>query len=137
MFCRHREVLEKRDCWDLNKVLKCKTLREFDDLFTAPQFGYASHEEYYRAAQITPDISKFSIPVIALNSVDDPMQPGDSLPFLQAEHEDSKLALIVTTRGGHLGFLEGFFPYQKPVHFMERMVTEVVAAVRSNSHHLP
>jgi predicted alpha/beta-fold hydrolase len=70
-------MLESRKCWDFNKVLSVKTIREFDEHFTAPQFGFSSSEEYYTAAQVTPEIHKFSIPVIGLNAIDDPMQPGE------------------------------------------------------------
>lgn len=113
-----------------------KTLREFDHHFTAPQFGFESYEEYYKKACIAPDIDKFSIPIVGLNAIDDPMQPGEGttclpiclpnylvililiqdspsltvyvsadLPIKQATADSSKLALIVTSRGGHLGKL--------------------------------
>ncbi len=50
------------------------------------------------------------------------------LPIDEAEAENSKLALIVTTRGGHLGWLEGLA--KKSDHYMERLVGELVEAIR-------
>lgn len=82
MNCRYRAVLESRDCWDFEKVFGSKTLREFDHHFTAPQFGFGSSEEYYKAAKIAPEIHKFSIPVFGLNARDDPMQPGEGMIVL-------------------------------------------------------
>lgn len=38
--------------------------------------------------------------------------------------------MIVTMRGGHLGFLEGLWPLRKPFHYLERVVGEFVYAVR-------
>jgi predicted alpha/beta-fold hydrolase len=38
--------------------------------------------------------------------------------------------MVVTERGGHLGFLEGNSPFKHPFHFMERVVMEFVEAVR-------
>ncbi|ODN05211.1 Phospholipase ABHD3 [Orchesella cincta] len=133
---KHRTVLETRDCWDMEKVFGSKTLREFDHHFTAPQFGFKSCEEYYKAAKISPEIEKFSIPVIGLNARDDPMSPGDDLPIQQATDDRSKLALIVTSRGGHLGWLEGALPVRRKFHYMERVVFEFVKAVRENSSEL-
>ena len=75
---RHRHILQKRDCWDFDKILNSKTLREFDSHFTAPQFGYLDVLEYYKDAVVTQRINKFSIPVFGLNSADDPLQPGES-----------------------------------------------------------
>jgi len=92
--------------------LSVKTICEFNDNFTAPPFGFSSWEEYYKAAQVTPEIYKFSIPVIALNAIDDPVQPGEDLPLKEAEQPGSNLALVVTHRGGHLGFLEGMSPFR-------------------------
>lgn len=127
---RHISVLEERNCWDFEKIFSVKTIAEFDNHFTAPQFGYANWKEYYTAAQITPYIDKFSIPVFGLNALDDPMQPGENLPFLEATKKGSNLSLIVTERGGHLGFLESPLPFRTPFHYMERIVGEFVQGIR-------
>jgi predicted alpha/beta-fold hydrolase len=44
--------------------------------------------------------------------------------------------MIVTVRGGHLGFLEGVLPIRKPRHWMERVVEEFVTAVRLHREQL-
>lgn len=62
--------------FDPNPALKAKTVREFDAAVTAPQFGFASVDEYYQSATTSGNIHKFSIPVFALSACDDPMQPG-------------------------------------------------------------
>ena len=74
---KYRTILEERNCWDFNKVLKSRTLREFDAHFTAPQFGYDSVMDYYRAASVKDNVHKFPIPVFGFNAYDDPLQPGD------------------------------------------------------------
>ena len=57
------------------------------------------------------------------------------LPYDEAEDSNSKLALLVTSKGGHNGFLEGIL--QKSEHYVERMVREYVTAVRTHGHELP
>ncbi|CAG7825577.1 unnamed protein product [Allacma fusca] len=74
---KYRKILEERNCWDFNKVLKSRTLREFDAHFTAPQFGYESVMDYYKDASVIDNIDKFPIPVFGFNAYDDPLQPGD------------------------------------------------------------
>ncbi len=58
------------------------------------------------------------------------------LPIKQAVQEGSNLALIVTERGGHLGFLEGIFPFRKPFHYMERICGQFVKGMRLHASEL-
>jgi len=62
--------------FDMKAVLAAQTLREFDSAVTAPQFGFATVEDYYKSASHKGRVHKFPIPVFALNAEDDPMQPG-------------------------------------------------------------
>lgn len=75
-------------------------LTEFDSCFTSVQFGYDSVQDYYDDANISNKLNQFSIPVFALNSADDPLQPGEFLPLKQAETEGSNIVMIVTERYG-------------------------------------
>jgi len=114
-----------------------RTFREYDSQFTAPQFGYADIWKYYTDGIMTKDrVKKLSIPVFGLNAIDDPVIPGEYLPTKEAELEGSNLALIVTERGGHLGFLEGVLPIKKPFHYMERVVMDILMALESHSDDL-
>jgi len=58
------------------------------------------------------------------------------LPLDEAMDHESNLAFIVTNRGGHLGFLEGFSTTPKEKHYMERFTTEFIRAVNSHSEDL-
>lgn len=62
--------------FDPTPVMNAKTVREFDAAFTAPQFGFANVDEYYRSASTSGNVHKFPIPVFALSAYDDPVQPG-------------------------------------------------------------
>ncbi|CAG7732685.1 unnamed protein product [Allacma fusca] len=129
---KYKETIQVRDCIDYKKVLNCSNVRDFDAFFTAPSFGHKSAEDYYRDATTLDTISNFSIPVFALNAEDDPFSPGYALPISQAEAAGSNFALITTTRGGHLGYLEGVFPLRRTTHFMERFVAEFVRAIQQS-----
>ena len=53
-------------------------MREFDDRFVAPQFGYPSYKEYYAAATVSGKLDKVHIPLVALNAADDMFAPEQS-----------------------------------------------------------
>lgn len=119
---------------DFKKAMTAKTIYDFDQLLLVPQFEYQSVRQYWEDASSRGNVLKFSIPVFCLNAEDDPATPGKLLPYEEADDGNSKLALLVTSKGGHNGFLEGFL--QKPEHFVERLVREFVTAVRTHGQEL-
>jgi len=57
--------------------LQSKTIRDFDDRFTAPVFGYDGYESYYHDACIDGKVHDVKVPLLCLNAADDPFSPGD------------------------------------------------------------
>uniref|UniRef100_UPI00358E58EF phospholipase ABHD3 isoform X1 n=1 Tax=Myxine glutinosa TaxID=7769 RepID=UPI00358E58EF len=120
---RHRDVLQKR--FDVDYILQSKSVWEFDDRFTAVMFGYQSTQQYHYDASPCHKISSFKTPVLVLNSTDDPFNPKHTLPLAQAQ-ENPHVALVVTSRGGHIGFLEGAFPRNDS--YMDRIFGQFCSA---------
>ncbi|XP_043276395.1 phospholipase ABHD3 isoform X2 [Venturia canescens] len=94
---------------DIRNVLKSRTVREFDANFTAKQFGYKDVEDYYSSATLHDKLHLIQVPLLCLNAADDPFQPLDAIPLKEIS-ESKVVAAVVTCRGGHIGFLEGFWP---------------------------
>lgn len=103
-----RPVLEKTDKpvqWD--KLHDARSFRELDRYFTCPIWGYADPEDYYKDVTNYDRMPNIKVPTLALNSADDFFTPYETLPF---DRLNEALMFVVTQRGGHLGFMDGWFP---------------------------
>ncbi|PIE31702.1 alpha/beta hydrolase [candidate division KSB3 bacterium] len=81
-----------------------KTLRDYDERYTAPIHGFASAEDYWTrcsSKQFLPDIC---IPTFLLNAQDDPFLRQESFPFEEAQ-SSSYLFFEAPKFGGHVGFV--------------------------------
>ncbi len=89
---------------DLKRVQfpKKALLRDFDEIYTAPNWGYASAFEYYRQASALPWLANLRVPTYLLTSRDDPFVWADSLREVSLS---DAVKPHVTEHGGHLGYL--------------------------------
>lgn len=107
---------------DMEKIMSARTIKEFDSMFTSKQFGYADVDDYYSDATLHNKLHKISVPLLCLSAADDPFQPLDAIPIKAAE-QSTHVAIVVTARGGHIGFLEGWWPSTKD-QYMGRLFSE-------------
>jgi predicted alpha/beta-fold hydrolase len=82
-----------------------KTLRDFDNHFTAPVFGFENGEDYYEKASSLPYLKTLQRPALLLQSMDDPMLDKPCFPYDLAT-PGGVFRLKVTRYGGHTGFLQ-------------------------------
>ena len=116
--------------FDLSKLGRIRTVREFDAAYTAPFFGFQSAEDYYHRAAALRVIDRITIPALIITAEDDPFVPVDAF-------RDPKLAgnpnitLAVTRHGGHCGFLgerataddDGYWAEARIVEFAQEHAT--------------
>lgn len=89
---------------DVRPALRARTLRAFDDAFTAPLHGFAGVEDYWRRASSRPHLARIALPTLVLNARNDPFIPPDSLP---RPHEAGPwVRLWQPLHGGHVGFAQ-------------------------------
>ncbi|MCI0684625.1 MAG: alpha/beta fold hydrolase [Gemmataceae bacterium] len=80
------------------------TLRDFDEVYTAPRWGFANALAYYEHASATSLIPTIRVPCLILTARDDPFVAVTS--FLEATPGPG-VTIDITLHGGHLGFLGG------------------------------
>jgi predicted alpha/beta-fold hydrolase len=90
---------------DAGRISASRTIRDFDDAFTAPVHGFAGVLDYWHRASAKPWLAGVQMPLLALNARNDPFVPGASLPA--AAGVSRHVTLDVPAQGGHVGFLAG------------------------------
>lgn len=90
---------------DIEALLQIRTIREFDELFTAPMAGFKNALDYYEKGSSAPVLKKIRVPTLVIHSKDDPLLPWEPLTRKGAAANPS-LHICLTERGGHVGFVE-------------------------------
>ena len=93
------------DLIDLQAVMKCRTLYDFDSIYTAPIHHFKSAMDYWTKASAKPWLKYVEVPLLLLNAKNDPFMPEWALPTL-ADVSDS-VWLDQPEEGGHVGFPTG------------------------------
>jgi predicted alpha/beta-fold hydrolase len=115
---------------DMRRVERVRTIWEFDDLVTAPHFGFGTAANYYRLASSGPLLRTIAVPTLIVQAKDDPLIPFAIFQEFGIE-ENPALRLAVTDRGGHTGFLAArpATPTDLDSYWGECRVVDFLAAV--------
>lgn len=90
--------------YDTRRLRRVRTVREFDEHVTAPHGGYRDASDYYARTSSRHVIGDIRIPTLIIHSADDPIIPVEPF-FDEAIADNPDVLLVVTRRGGHVGFL--------------------------------
>jgi uncharacterized protein len=92
------------DRYPLEPLRRISTVREFDDAYTAPHFGFRDASDYYHRASALRVVDRIRVPTLILASEDDPFVPAD--PFSDpAVTGNPAITVRVSRHGGHCAFL--------------------------------
>ena len=110
---------------DVEKALRARCFREFDDAVTAPLHGFSGAEDYYRRSSCGRFLHGIRIPTLLIHSTDDPFLPADCVPR-EVVAANPHLVAAFTDSGGHIGFVAGNSPF-RPVFWAEDQATGFLA----------
>ncbi len=129
-----RKALEKLerfpDAFDRKRLVAARSLREFDEVVTAPIHGYRDADDYYRRASSGPRLGAIRRPPLLISSKDDPMVPPPGVPAHAADNRF--LSVLVTEKGGHVGFVAG--QLHAPRFWAEAQALVYLEQVRAGAH---
>ena len=81
-----------------------RTVREFDEVYTAPHFGFRNASDYYHRASAMRVIDRIRVPALIITAEDDPFVP--SPPFRERSvTSNPNIRVVITRHGGHCAFL--------------------------------
>ncbi len=84
-------------------VLAARSIREFDNAFTAPHHGFADCDDYYTRCSVTGLLDRIDTPMMLLHARNDPWIPAAPYEDI-ARDIPSNVTLMLTDGGGHVGF---------------------------------
>jgi predicted alpha/beta-fold hydrolase len=88
---------------DERRLARVRTLREFDDMYTAPLHGFRDADDYWRRASSAPWLERIRVPTLVLNAKNDPFLPRSALESA-ARKVSRDVVLEFPATGGHAGF---------------------------------
>lgn len=121
-----RKAATRPGAFSLDPLATIRTVREFDEVYTAPHFGFAGASDYYHRAAGMRVVDRIRIPALVVSAADDPFVPAAIFqdPLLAA---NPNIRLVVTEHGGHCGFLgpasgadDGYWAERTIVEFAAR-----------------
>jgi predicted alpha/beta-fold hydrolase len=119
--------------WSLKALPHIRSIRQFDDAFTAPCHGFQDAADYYHRASAMRVVDKISVPTLIITAADDPFVPPG--PFRErAVVRNRNIIVKITEHGGHCGFVEqardgydGYWAEREIVQFVKRHCGAAVA----------
>jgi len=114
-----------QDHIDVKTLLAARSVREFDNLGTAPLSGFRDWSDYYAQAsskQFLPDIRR---PTLVIRALDDPFLREEEAPPGELT-ENPLIEGVFPRSGGHVGFVGG--SPRRPVFWAERTAAGYLSA---------
>jgi len=104
-----RSRMQRKDAchpgrFDLSPLASIRTIRQFDERYTAPSFGFGGATDYYYRASSMRVVDRIRVPALILSAEDDPFVPSASFRD-PAVTGNPHLQVVITPHGGHCAFL--------------------------------
>ncbi|XP_008309700.1 monoacylglycerol lipase ABHD2-B [Cynoglossus semilaevis] len=115
---------------DMSRLCAATSLMQIDDSIMRKFHGYTTLKDYYEMESCMLHLHKVSVPLLLLNSMDDPLVHQSLLAIPRALTEKMpNVMFALTQHGGHLGFFEGAMLFPQPLTWMDKIIVEYTDAI--------
>ena len=115
--------------FDLAPLGRIRTIREFDEVYTAPHHGFGGAADYYHRASAERVVDRIRIPALVITAEDDPFVP--TAPFRRAPVGNNPAVRVrIERHGGHCGFVadagadgsDGYWAEEQAIAFLSAVM---------------
>jgi predicted alpha/beta-fold hydrolase len=100
-----RKAASFPNAYSLESLPRVWTVRQFDEVYTAPHHGFRDAADYYYRASAMRVIDRIAVPALILTAEDDPFVP--TAPFRDpVVTRNPAITTVITPHGGHCAFIE-------------------------------
>jgi hypothetical protein len=100
-----RKAAAVPDAFSLDALGRIRTVRRFDDVYTAPHHGFRDSADYYYRASALRVADRIRVPTLIITAEDDPFVPSAPCQH-PAVTGNPNIAVVITRHGGHCAYLE-------------------------------
>jgi uncharacterized protein len=119
------------DAFDLAPLARLRTIRGFDDTYTAPNHGFGDAANYYYQASALRLIDRIRIPTLIISAADDPFVPPSIFDAPEVRNNPA-IRVEILPHGGHGAFIsrrggddDGYWAESAIVDFAQWICTSV------------
>ncbi|MCH9661342.1 MAG: alpha/beta fold hydrolase [Bacteroidetes bacterium] len=118
---KYKIKMEKHPEYMNMGILKnIKSLKDFDDIYTAPAHGFNDAYDYYDKNSSLQFLPNIRVPILILNALNDTFLSPECYPFTLSEKRKN-IYLETPKHGGHVGFhqtSETYYSESRTVQFL-------------------
>ncbi len=133
-FVRHLKARMRRKAafwpggFDLTPLDGIRTIRQFDEIYTAPFHGFRGASDYYHRASAIRVVDRIAIPALIMSAEDDPFVPAPQFAE-SAVANNSWITRRIERDGGHCGFIgvasatdDGYWAEARAMAFLDEVM---------------
>lgn len=110
---------------EVERILRSRSFREFDDALTARLHGFRDADDYYATSSCARFLHAVRVPTLLVQALDDPFVDEAALPHGVIDGNPWLYRAFVP-HGGHVGFIAG--PPHRPWFWAEREAARFLSA---------
>ena len=107
---------------DPKAAVEARTMTEFHQRVTCKDLGHTEPVDFYESLSSHRDIQQIQVPVLSINSMDDPLIPPQNVP-LEAIRANHNLIQVLVSGGGHIEYFHGlrreFWAYDLAIDYLK------------------